>query len=570
MGAIHFSLDKNLVSALMSTLPLKVFVETGTFEGQAIENLHSFFEELHSIELSHEYHKAAIEKFNRVTNVHLHQGDSPCILEELTNNLSEIGILYFLDAHWCLAVNVEGKTSQCPLLDELAAINKLNQDSAIVIDDARLFLSPPPSPHEISHWPNLQQVISSLFLLSNDHELMVINDVIVYYPKIAKEAMENYAHNYGVDWFKAFQGAGWEFAAEEKESVIQKLLYDISLKDTCIKEQNRAIKAYRFAYGSVPLLGLVARVMRRIHEIIKPRLGNLNQYVPRPMVLEKNSAKDSMSHFPLISIVTPSYGQGNFVERTILSVLNQGYPKLEYYIQDGGSSDGTIDVLRRHEMRLSGWNSCRDGGQSHALNIAFAKTTGEIMGWLNSDDLMLPGALHLVAQYFDEHPDVDVVYGNRLLIDENDMEIGRWILPGHDSKVLSWADYIPQETLFWRRQIWNRVDSHIDESFRFAMDWDLLIRFRDAGAKFGHISNFLGAFRIHDAQKTSVIINDAGMEEMNRIRIRTTLKKPSNEEVRRAIYPYLFKHLIVDMCYRIKTRIYDFINSVKNYLPRKN
>lgn len=88
------------------------------------------------------------------------------------------------------------------------------------------------------------------------------------------------------------------------------------------------------------------------------------------------------------------------------------------------------------------------------------------MAWPNSDDLLLPGALSTVADYFARHPDVDVVYGDRLLIDRNGMEIGRWIMPGHDNTVLSWVDYIPQETLFWRRRIWDKTGAQVDESFR--------------------------------------------------------------------------------------------------------
>src|SRR6202162_2378644 len=99
------------------------------------------------------------------------------------------------------------------------------------------------------------------------------------------------------------------------------------------------------------------------------------------------------------------------------------------------------------------------------------------MAWLNSDDIMLPGALAYVATYFNQHPGIDVVYGHRILIHENDQQNGRWVMPGHNYDLLSWADYIPQETLFWRRRIWDKVGGRVDESFRFAMDWDLLVRF---------------------------------------------------------------------------------------------
>jgi glycosyltransferase involved in cell wall biosynthesis len=267
----------------------------------------------------------------------------------------------------------------------------------------------------------------------------------------------------------------------------------------------------------------------------------------------KNTATADL---PQISIVTPSFSQGGFIERTLLSVIDQQYPALEYFVQDGNSKDKTVEVLQEYQEKLSGWASEKDSGQSQAINRGFAKTSGEIMAWLNSDDLLLPGSLQTVGDYFNRHPDVDVVYGNRLMIDGDDQEIGRWIMPGHDGNVLSWVDYVPQETLFWRRRLWDKVGGHIDESFCFAMDWDLLVRFRDAGAKFAHIPQFLGAFRVHSEQKTSAAINTVGFQEMDRIRERLLGRIPSQSEIRRAVLPFLLKHLWVDILYRIKIKVF--------------
>jgi len=177
------------------------------------------------------------------------------------------------------------------------------------------------------------------------------------------------------------------------------------------------------------------------------------------------------------------------------------------------------------------------------------------MAWLNSDDILLPGTLGYVADYFNRHPEIDVIYGHRILIDENDKQIGRWIVPRHDDKVLSWADYVPQETMFWRRSIWEKAGSQIDESFRFAMDWDLLIRFREAGARFARLPRFLGAFRIHPHQKTSAAISEIGFQEMDRIRERVHGRVPSSLEVRKAVLPYLLKHVITDVGWRIRNRL---------------
>lgn len=351
-----------------------------------------------------------------------------------------------------------------------------------------------------------------------------------------------------------------EADCQEKEQVIQHLSIALQRNEADVQSLNIALRKERIVrqflavkiYAARPVIQLLNRSM----EIISPRLGNLNQYAPRPLsVSTAFRAGKALRNMPAISIVTPSFGQGGYIEKTLQSVLDQDYPNLEYFVQDGGSDDNTVAVLQRYENRLSGWASQRDSGQSHAINLGFARTSGEIMAWLNSDDLLLPGALACVADYFSRHPEVDVVYGNRLLIDENGMEIGRWLMPGHDGPVLTWVDYVPQETMFWRRRIWDKVGGRIDESFRFAMDWDLLVRFREAGARFAHIPRFLGAFRIHEQQKTSAAINDIGHREMDRIRERVLRRVPSRREIHKAVLPFLLKHVAVDMVYRIKIRL---------------
>ena len=141
------------------------------------------------------------------------------------------------------------------------------------------------------------------------------------------------------------------------------------------------------------------------------------------------------------------------------------------------------------------------------------------------------------------------------MIDEDDLEIGRWIMPGHDDKVLSYADFIPQETLFWRRRAFEKIGGALDENFRFAMDWDLLTRLRNAGCKFAHIDRFMGAFRIHAAQKTSAVINEIGYQEMDKIRLRELGFVPDQAAIRKATRPYLLKHIGVDLLFRIRQKI---------------
>jgi glycosyltransferase involved in cell wall biosynthesis len=279
---------------------------------------------------------------------------------------------------------------------------------------------------------------------------------------------------------------------------------------------------------------------------------SFHSYAPRPLhVPARYAAGPPCPDPPKISIVTPSLDQGRFLERTLRSVLDQHYPRLEYVVQDGGSTDGSLDVIRAYAGRLTHWESSTDGGQAHAINRGFARTRGEIMAYLNSDDLLLPGSLDYVARYFAAHRDVDAVYGHRVVIDEHDRETGRWVLPPHDGGVLSWGDYIPQETLFWRRALWDRVGGRLDEEFQFTMDWDLLLRFRDAGARFVRLPRFLGAFRVHPAQKTSARLADVGLPEMRRLRMRCHARHVSMWEARWRLAPYLCRHIVCHRLYQL-------------------
>ncbi len=286
------------------------------------------------------------------------------------------------------------------------------------------------------------------------------------------------------------------------------------------------------------------RIEGRLRTVAGPRIGVLVQHAPRPATVPGwYGRRAAPAEPPSIQLVTPSLAQGRFIERSLRSVAAQGYPNLRHHVQDGGSSDGTIDVLRRHEADWLTWCSEPDGGQADAINRGFAGGDSELMGWLNSDDLLLPGALAAAASYLARHPEVDVVYGYRMTIDAEDRRIGLWVTPRHDPEVLRVADYVPQETLLWRRSLWERVGG-LDDSLHYALDWDLLLRFARAGARFHRLPRFLGSFRVHPAQKTTATWDEVGAREVDGLRRRENGRPITDEELGRRLRPFLARQLL--------------------------
>ena len=229
--------------------------------------------------------------------------------------------------------------------------------------------------------------------------------------------------------------------------------------------------------------------------------------------------------YPKISIVTPSYNQAQFVPWTVRSVLLQRYPNLEYVVMDGGSKDNTVKVLEPYVERLAHFQSARDKGQSDAIKHGFDRCSGEIMAYLNSDDMLAPGTLHFVADFFARHPDVDAVYSHRLTVDGRNRAKWYWVLPAHSDWYQTRWDLIPQETCFWRRRLFDR-HGNVDDSLRFAIDYDLFARYMLAGARFVRVNRFLGVFREHEEAKTSQLLNTVGAAEVNKVRERYGIRLP--------------------------------------------
>ena len=278
--------------------------------------------------------------------------------------------------------------------------------------------------------------------------------------------------------------------------------------------------AFRLRYWSCELVR-PSYYIRRLHDLALKfhgmELGVLRQHSPRPVQSSPLPASSrKLTRLPTIAIVTPSYNQSDLITYTMESVLGQNYPHLEYGVVDGGSTDGTAEILMKYQDRLAYHVSEADNGQSHAIAKGFSNLNGEIMAYLNSDDLLLPGTLRFVGAFFAKHPDIDVIYGHRIIIDEAGQEVGRWILPRHNAEAIRHFDYVPQETLFWRKSLYEAVGG-VDQSFQFAMDWDLLLRFLSAGARFYRAPYFLACFRIHNKQKTLTLLNTVGEHEKARL-----------------------------------------------------
>jgi ADP-heptose:LPS heptosyltransferase/GT2 family glycosyltransferase len=348
-----------------------------------------------------------------------------------------------------------------------------------------------------------------------------------------KLALENYASGYaGTE-----QAKHYGKLLAEKEAVIRELHNTCIERGVVIGELSAGAKgpmaALRRLYigaacwfrdrVSRPLSGWL---FKTVVEDYWMQIGILRQYEPRPIVWDSriSGLKGAPRSLPKIGIVTPSFEQHAFIESTIVNILNQDYPNLLYVVQDGASRDASPAIIARHASRLRHWASEPDKGQADAIRRGFAHIEKElgpndIMAWFNSDDLVAPRALGFVASYFAAHPEVDVIYGHRIIIDEADREIGRWILPKHEPASIEWIDYVPQETLFWRKKSWDMAGG-VDPSFQFALDWDLLARFQRAGCRIVRIPYFLGCFRVHSQQKTSQSIHTTGAEEMARIRQR--------------------------------------------------
>jgi glycosyltransferase involved in cell wall biosynthesis len=258
-------------------------------------------------------------------------------------------------------------------------------------------------------------------------------------------------------------------------ALLELIAGDADLRAELVARGRRRLSAYTWARAAGELQAAIERLLERV---TPPALGEL----------------------PLVSIVTPSYNQGQFIRRTVESVLAQTYPNIEYIIVDGASTDETLDILRSYGDRIR-WISEPDSGQTEAINKGLQLVQGEIVGYLNSDDVLLPHAIETVVDHFRAHPECHLVYGEADYIDENDQVTGRYATAGYSFERLMWDCCVCQPAAYWRRAIMEVVGP-FDEAFQYAMDYDYWIRIATSGFTIHHIHGTIAQSRLYAATKT--------------------------------------------------------------------
>jgi len=217
--------------------------------------------------------------------------------------------------------------------------------------------------------------------------------------------------------------------------------------------------------------------------------------------------------YPKISIVTPSYNQADFLEQTIRSVLDQNYPNLEYVVIDGGSTDGSVEIIKKYADKLSFWVSEKDGGQYEAINKGFSHTTGEIMGWINSSDIYYPWTFSILAEVFGNNDKVEWITGMHTNLSKGtapqtidcpkeknvyDILCGRY-------------KWLQQESIFWKRDLWNKAGARLDTNVGFAGDFNLWLEFYRHSNLY-YVNTILGGFRYHEVRRGNDVHNTYEIE----------------------------------------------------------
>jgi glycosyltransferase involved in cell wall biosynthesis len=271
-------------------------------------------------------------------------------------------------------------------------------------------------------------------------------------------------------------------------------------------------------------------------------------------------------NFPKISVITPSFNQGQFIKETMRSVLDQNYPILEYSVFDGGSTDGTVEILRKYGAELNFWRSEKDAGQAAAINEGFRRASGDVLCWLNSDDLHLPATLSTVAGLFRGRLDEPVVaYGGCELFDDRTGKSElRPALP-FSSQLLEVVDYFDQPSVFWTRKAWEATGP-LDETLHYSFDWDWLLR-ASGICRFIATDAVLSRYRIHDAHKSGTGGDRRWVELCNVVRRYSSPSVVNHYEFlqrNRLTRWWLNKRMRISL--RLKGSLKDFADPVANLI----
>ncbi len=241
-----------------------------------------------------------------------------------------------------------------------------------------------------------------------------------------------------------------------------------------------------------------------------------------------------MKYHPKISIVTPSFNQARFLEQTICSVIDQQYPNLEYIIMDGGSTDGSVDIIKKYSHRLTYWESNKDNGQADAVYRGFEKATGEILCWINSDDFLLKGALTHVAEMFRRFPETQWLIGGCVIVRESGKPITKFFgsSPTFESLLCAGMQFY-QMSCFWKRDTFFRVGG-FDRSLQFCFDYDMFLRLSQLGSP-AVSHRMLSAYRVHGESKSSNIWKTIGAKEKELLHQRFGIERYSTEQRQKII-----------------------------------
>lgn len=232
-----------------------------------------------------------------------------------------------------------------------------------------------------------------------------------------------------------------------------------------------------------------------------------------------NRPSDRTSRWPRISIVTPSFNQGRYLERTILSVIGQNYPDLEYIVMDGGSDDGSVEIIRKHENHLAHWQSGKDRGQADAIYRGFERAAGDLLGWINSDDYYLPGTLHAIGEAFRGNPGAEMFVAGTLFRREGGADTWKYYPFVQDFRSLLCAGMLfGQMACFWSRRAFFETGG-FDRDLRFCFDYDMFLRLARRQRPVA-VDRIGAVHRMHGETKTATIYHTVGLEEIDSVRKR--------------------------------------------------